>query len=298
MFGVSNNRFQIPNVPGQAPDYRARRRSTPSTRRRSTRASASSNRFEVLSLPGHIRATHRLPGLALPPRHRRALSARPGRRPGLQRHRRRRSSAATAPTACRSTSSIALGDAHTLRDGVCSQRRALGRQQHVAGVPGRRRRQPDQHHADHDRRRHAAHRRAHLSASYLQDEWQPAKRADGQLRPARYDKVDTVRQRRPAQPAPRRGLRAQPTTRACTPAMRATSRRRPPRRSTPPRFAKFQGTTNALPSRRRHRGDVGTLELLRRRLSHQIGDARCRSASTPTTARCATCRTRASSATR
>ena len=190
---------------------------------------------------GTIGAT-RLPALALQPLHRRGLPARSGRRPDVQR-RRREHAAQQRANGVQATAPVTLTTRHIAARGSVFQRERPARQR-LAGLPADAAgNQTTTCRSTSSTTR--AHRRRRCSASYLQDEWRLDRPADRQLRPA-------------LRPGGRRVAGGPAAARAsvwctgqrrpgCTPATRATSRRRPPRRSTPPAYM----PSRAPPTRRR-----------------------------------------------
>ena len=202
------------------------------------------NRFGVSRYQGSAGDERRLPAVALQPLHRRALPARSGRRPRLQRRRRRHHAAQRRRRRAGRPELAARRRAHPARRPLRAAR-ALHRRQHVAGLPGRRRRQPDQRRADHDRRQ-LAHRRPPVgrvrAGRVAGDEG-----ADGQLRPAL----------RPGRtPSSTKASSARAWAWSTTSRNDLRLHAGYARYFTPPptekidttSVAKFQGTTNALPS--------------------------------------------------
>lgn len=242
MFGVSNSRFQIPDVPGQAPAF--------SLAGDPTAASASldarqreRNAFEVLSWQGHagealdyqLSVFHRetdvryapdpigdlvFDGIAADVR-------RKNRADGLQ-----------------LDSSLALGRAHTLRGGLFLQREKFGVDNLASVFPaddaGQQTSTTPLTIVD-DTTLHG-----HLWGAYLQDEWQPVKRLTINYG-ARFDEVDTVVDEH--QLSPRLGVvfDATPTLRLHAGVARYFTPP-PTEKIDTTSVAKFAGTTNALPS--------------------------------------------------
>ncbi|HEY9023575.1 MAG TPA: TonB-dependent receptor [Burkholderiaceae bacterium] len=242
MFGVSNNRFQIPDVPGQAPQFSlagdpAVDSATLDARQREH------NAFEVLSYQGHagdaldyqLSLFHRETDVHYTPDAAGDLVF-----DGIAADVRRRNTA----DGLQLDSSYALGAAHTLRGGVFLQHERFGvdnaSQVFPADADGNQTSTTPIAIAD-DTRIHG-----NLWGAYLQDEWQPAKGLTVNYG-ARFDDVDTVV--REHQLSPRLGVVFD-----ASPALRLHAGYA--RYFTPPptekidttSVAKFAGTTNALPS--------------------------------------------------
>jgi len=242
MFGVSNNRFQIPDVPGQAPQFSlagdpAVDSATLDARQREH------NAFEVLSYQGHagdaldyqLSLFHRETDVHYTPDAAGDLVF-----DGIAADVRRRNTA----DGLQLDSSYALGAAHTLRGGVFLQHERFGvdnaSQVFPADADGNQTSTTPIAIAD-DTRIHG-----NLWGAYLQDEWQPVKGLTVNYG-ARFDDVDTVV--REHQLSPRLGVVFD-----ASPALRLHAGYA--RYFTPPptekidttSVAKFAGTTNALPS--------------------------------------------------
>ena len=242
MVGVSDNHFQIPDVPGQAPSYALQGDPVVDSAKLDARQ-RERNSFEVLSYQGHVgdatdyqvsvfhRATdvHYSPdtagdlvfdGIA-------ADVARKNVADGLQ-----------------LDSSMALGTAHTLRGGVFFQRERFDVDNLAQVFP-----------ADADGNQagttplsitDATRIEGRLWGAYLQDEWQPLKGLTLNYG-ARYDKVDTVVKE--SQLSPRVGVVFDASSSLRVHAGFARYFTPPPtEKIDTTSVAKFAGTTNALPS--------------------------------------------------
>ena len=224
MFGVSNNRFQIPDNPGQQPQFQYLNQ-TDVQFGRPERAPERGHPFRRALAAGAA-------GAAPITRSRwasatAALDFMPDRIGDLMFNgvasaidRSNRASTLQADF------STPLGDDQHLALRPVRQLRARAERQQRLGVPGRRQRRPDQHHADqHPRRQPPAS--ARTWAAYVQDEWSISDKLTVNYG-LRGDSVQGLPHRKPAQPAPRAWYIRPPTTPCCTPATRATSRRRRP----------------------------------------------------------------------
>jgi outer membrane receptor protein involved in Fe transport len=242
MFGVSNNHFQIPDVPGQTPQFTlagdpAVDSATLDARQRER------NSFEVLSYQGHVGDKtdyqlsyfHRRTDVLYSPDPIGDLVFN-----GIAADISRRNTA----DGLQADTSIALNATHTLRAGLFFQHERFDVDNQSSVFP-----------ADADGNQTSStpisitddtRISGRLWGAYLQDEWQPVKGLTINYG-ARYDKVDTVVNE--SQLSPRVGL-----TYDLTPTLRLHAGYA--RYFTPPptekidttSVAAFQGTTNALPS--------------------------------------------------
>ncbi|MGN6526281.1 MAG: TonB-dependent receptor [Burkholderiaceae bacterium] len=245
MFGTSNNRFQIPDVPGQAPSYSLAGASDVDSATLDARQ-RERNQFEVLSWQGHAGRADGGVDYQLSYFHR-ATDVRYKPDPvgdlvfdGIAADILRRNTA----DGLQFDGSVALGQAHTLRGGFFAQRERFvvdnSSAVFPAGADGRQTSDVPETIVDDT----AIHGR--LWGLYLQDEWHPARGLTINYG-ARFDHVDTVV--REHQLSPRLGL-----TWDATPTLRVHAGYA--RYFTPPptekidtiSVAKFAGTTNALPS--------------------------------------------------
>ncbi|MFL6699282.1 MAG: TonB-dependent receptor [Vitreoscilla sp.] len=242
MFGVSNSRFQIPDVPGQAPQYAltgdpAVDSSTLDARQRER------NSFEVLSYQGHVGdATdyqlsyfHRQTDVHYTPDPVGDLVF-----DGIAADVMRRNTA----DGVQLDSSYMLGKAHTLRGGLFFQHERFGvnnlSQVFPADDGGNQTSMTPISIADDTRLS------GNLGGVYLQDEWQPVKSLTINYG-ARYDKADTVV--RESQLSPRLGVVWDAASTLRLHAGFARYFTPPPtEKIDTTSVAKFAGTTNALPS--------------------------------------------------
>ncbi|HEX7688646.1 MAG TPA: TonB-dependent receptor, partial [Burkholderiaceae bacterium] len=245
MFGTSNNRFQLPDVPGQAPSYSLAGASGIDSAALDARQ-RERNQFEVLSWQGHAGQADGGVDYQLSYFHR-ATDVRYTPDPvgdlvfdGIAAEILRRNTA----DGLQFDGSVALGRAHTLRGGFFAQRERFVVDNSSAVFPA----DADGHQTSDVPETIVDDTAIHgrLWGLYLQDEWQPAKGLTINYG-ARFDDVDTVV--REHQLSPRLGL-----TWDATPTLRVHAGYA--RYFTPPptekidttSVAKFSGTTNALPS--------------------------------------------------
>jgi len=242
MFGVSDSRFQIPDVPGQAPQYSLAGDPAVDSATLDARQQER-NSFEVLSYQGHagdafdyqVSYFHRETDVHYAPDPVGDLVFN-----GIAADIRRKNTA----DGLQLDSSYALGKTHTLRGGLFFQHEKFGVDNLSTVFPA----DGDGHQTSttpiaitDDTTIHG-----HLWGAYLQDEWQPVKGLTVNYG-ARYDDVDTVV--REHQLSPRLGVVVD-----ATPTLRLHAGYA--RYFTPPptekidttSVAKFAGTTNALPS--------------------------------------------------
>jgi outer membrane receptor protein involved in Fe transport len=245
MFGVSNNRFQIPDVPGQTPSYTLA--GAPDVDSASLDArQRERNRFEVLSWQGHAgRADggvdyqasyfHRTTDVRYTPDPVGDLVF-----DGIAADILRRNTA----DGLQFDASAALGTTHTLRGGLFAQRERFVVDNSAAVFPA----DADGHQTSDVPETIVDDTTLHgrLWGVYLQDEWQPAKGLTINYG-ARFDDVDTVV--REHQLSPRLGLTwdAAPTLRVHAGYARYFTPP-PTEKIDTTSVAKFAGTTNALPS--------------------------------------------------
>ena len=265
LFGTSNNRFQIPNVPGQTPDF-AIDGNPPIDSARLDARQNEKNAFQILTYQAsptdrvdyQVSLFHRYTDVAYQPDPIGDLVFN-----------------GVAAQVLRRNEAFGLqGDfgLHLDRHAHAAGRRvraarALHDDADVDRVPGRRRRQPDQHHAVRDPRRHAPF--AGLTYGlYLQDEWRPTSALTINTG-ARFDHVATVSNEK--QWSPRIGLSYDLSKSTRLHVGYARYFTPPPtEKIDTTSVAKFIGTTNALPSdadtsvksERSHYFDVG--------ISHQL----------------------------
>jgi outer membrane receptor protein involved in Fe transport len=245
MAGVSNNRFQIPDVPGQAPQYAlagapAVDSATLDARQRER------NQFEVLSWQGHAGRAETGVDYQLSYFHR-ATDVRYAPDPvgdlvfdGIAADVMRRNVA----DGLQFDASAALGRGHTLRGGLFAQRERFtvdnASRVFPADAGGNQTSDVPLTIADDT----AIHGR--LWGVYLQDEWQPTKALTINYG-ARFDQVDTVVDEH--QLSPRVGLTWDATSSLRLHAGYARYFTPPPtEKIDTTSVAKFAGTTNALPS--------------------------------------------------
>jgi outer membrane receptor protein involved in Fe transport len=242
MFGVSNNHFQIPDVPGQTPQFTLDGNppvdsATLDARQRER------NSFEVLSYQGHVGAStdyqlsyfHRETDVHYSPDPIGDLVFN-----GIAADIKRRNTA----DGVQADTSIALGNSHTLRSGLFFQREKFNVDNLSTVFP-----------ADDDGNQTSStpetiqddtRINGRLWGAYLQDEWQPIKSLTINYG-ARYDNVDTVVKE--SQLSPRVGVVFDATSSLRLHAGFARYFTPPPtEKIDTTSVAKFEDTTNALPS--------------------------------------------------
>ena len=242
MFGVSNSKFQIPDVPGQTPSYSLQ--GDPTVDSATLNANQQErNAFEVLSWQGRagenldwqLSAFHRVTDVHYAPDAVGDLVF-----DGIAADIRRKNTA----DGVQLDSSVALGKTHTLRGGVFFQHEKFGVGNVSQVFP-----------ADDDGNQTSTTPLAiaddttlkgNLWGAYVQDEWQPVKGLTINYG-ARYDDADTVVKEH--QLSPRLGLvfDATPTLRLHAGYARYFTPP-PTEKIDTTSVAKFAGTTNALPS--------------------------------------------------
>ncbi|HEY8974204.1 MAG TPA: TonB-dependent receptor, partial [Burkholderiaceae bacterium] len=242
MFGVSNNRFQIPDVPGQAPQYSLAGDASVDSATLDARQ-REHDAFEVLSYQGHAGAAldyqlslfHRETDVHYAPDPVGDLVF-----DGIAADIRRKNTA----DGLQLDSSYALGKSHTLRGGLFLQHEKFGvdnqSQVFPADAEGNQTSTTPIGITD-DTSIHG-----NLWGAYLQDEWQPVEGLTVNYG-ARFDDVDTVVKEH--QLSPRLGLvfDAAPTLRLHAGYARYFTPP-PTEKIDTTSVAKFAGTTNALPS--------------------------------------------------
>ena len=242
MAGVSDSRFQIPDVPGQSPSYTLAGDASVDSATLDARQ-RERNAFEVLSWQGRVgdngnfqlSAFHRATDVHYTPDTAGDLVF-----DGIAADVKRRNVA----NGLQADSSWSLGDAHTLRGGVFVQRERydVDNQSQVFSADADGNQTSDVPLAITDDTR----LRGRLWGAYLQDEWQPLKWLTVNYG-ARYDQVDTVVDEH--QLSPRLGLVADlsPTLRVHAGFARYFTPP-PTEKIDTTSVDKFAGTTNALPS--------------------------------------------------
>ncbi len=243
MFGTTNNRFQIPNVPGQAPDFTTDA-APPKDSALLDANQRETNRFGVLSYQGsaglsvdyQVSLFHRTTDVHYQPDPIGDLQYN-----GIAADILRRNVA----SGIQADMSWRLNSAHTVRAGLFGQHEKVTSNNNALVFPADADGNPDQRRAaEHPgRRRPQRQPLGRLPAGRM--EGQPG--ADRQLRPALRPGQDR-RQREPVEPAPGPGLQADAGPRPARRLLPATSPPPPTEKIDTTSIQKFLGTTNALPS--------------------------------------------------